>query len=112
MVEFKRPDLAYVEFLKASDMIVNLVPRHRDFPSIQDRAESSRQYRALMKVGYLTISAILGVLKEVVCRASAEYDGSDQIDDPRGQSLERRATKHIATRQSKPSLIETNLGFK
>ncbi|KAI9843989.1 MAG: ubiquitin-specific protease doa4 [Thelocarpon superellum] len=33
-LDFRRPDLAYTEFLTASTIVVELVPRHKDFPSL------------------------------------------------------------------------------
>ena len=51
-VTFKRQDLAYVEYLISSDILLNLIPQHKDFPSLNsDRGEWCRIYKILCKVG-------------------------------------------------------------
>lgn len=49
-VEFKRPEYAYIEYLKAFDIVVNIIPIHRDYGALQDRGEWSRSHKALIKV--------------------------------------------------------------
>lgn len=51
-VGFKRQDLAYVEYLVSSDILLNLIPRHKDYPSLSsDRGEWRRIYKTLCEVG-------------------------------------------------------------
>jgi len=51
-VSFKRPDLAYIEYLVSSDIMINLIPRHKEYPSLNgDRGDLHRLYKALLKVG-------------------------------------------------------------
>lgn len=48
---FKRPDLAYVEYLTASNIVVDLVPRHKDFPALSaDREGLWRMNKNLRNV--------------------------------------------------------------
>ena len=50
-VGFKRPDRAYIEWLVSSDIILNLIPRHRDYPALnRERGDFRERYRALYKV--------------------------------------------------------------
>lgn len=50
-LDFKRPDLAYVEYLTASNIVVELVPRHKDFPSLNaDRGELWRLNKDIRNV--------------------------------------------------------------
>jgi len=35
LLEFGRPDYAYVEYLVATHIVANLIPRHKDAPSLQ-----------------------------------------------------------------------------
>ena len=48
-VSFKRPDRAYIEYLISSEILANIIPRHKDYPSIMraDSAELGRMYRIL-----------------------------------------------------------------
>ncbi|KAI4216953.1 MAG: hypothetical protein LQ351_000902 [Letrouitia transgressa] len=49
-VSFKRPDLAYVEYLSSSTILLELIPRHKDYPALQaDREEWARTYKSLCK---------------------------------------------------------------
>ena len=54
-VSFKRPDRAYVEWLISSDIILNHIPRHRDWPALnRDRGELQQRYQYLYKVSSVT----------------------------------------------------------
>jgi len=47
---FRRPDRAFVEFLRASDIVVEIIPRHKDYPSVinsVDHPEQTQKYRVL-----------------------------------------------------------------
>lgn len=58
-VTFKRQDLAYVEYLVSSDILLNLIPRHKDYPSLNsDRGEWCRIYKTLCKVGWTSPCSI------------------------------------------------------
>ncbi|KAI0026091.1 hypothetical protein F4780DRAFT_5964 [Xylariomycetidae sp. FL0641] len=46
--DFRRPDLALQEYIKAFTIAVDAVPKHKDYPSLKsDRGELSRRYGAL-----------------------------------------------------------------
>ncbi|KAL9084912.1 MAG: hypothetical protein Q9165_007865 [Trypethelium subeluteriae] len=48
--DFRRPDLAYIEYLTASDIVLNAIPRHKDAPALQgDRGRLHRQNKDLKK---------------------------------------------------------------
>ena len=52
-VSFKRPDRAYVEWLISSEILSILIPRHRDYPTLnKDQGETRQRYRNLYKVGW------------------------------------------------------------
>ena len=54
-VSFRRPDRAYVEWLISSDIILDHIPRHRDYPTLnKDRGPLHQRYRQLYKVGLLS----------------------------------------------------------
>ncbi|KAI9672982.1 MAG: ubiquitin-specific protease doa4 [Caeruleum heppii] len=49
-LDFRRPDIAYVEYLTAFSILVDLIPRHKDFPSLSSgRSELSRLNKDLQK---------------------------------------------------------------
>ncbi|KAI9805958.1 MAG: hypothetical protein M1825_000572 [Sarcosagium campestre] len=49
-LDFNRPDLAYVEYLLASNILVHLIPRHKDFPALsQGRGDLWRINTSLKK---------------------------------------------------------------
>lgn len=49
-VDFRRPDLALHDYINASVLVVDIIPRHKDFPQLKtDRGENHRLYNALQK---------------------------------------------------------------
>jgi ubiquitin carboxyl-terminal hydrolase 8 len=49
-LDFRRPDIALQEYMKASIIAVDLIPRHKDYPTlIADRGELHRLYAGLQK---------------------------------------------------------------
>jgi ubiquitin carboxyl-terminal hydrolase 8 len=49
-LDFRRPDVALQEHVKATIVAADIIPRHKDYPSLQsDRGELHRSYTALMK---------------------------------------------------------------
>lgn len=55
-VSFKRPDRAYIEYLISTELLFNIIPKHKDYPSlIASRTESQNIYRSLCKVSDLAV---------------------------------------------------------
>ncbi|KAL8909490.1 MAG: hypothetical protein Q9207_000170 [Kuettlingeria erythrocarpa] len=49
-VSFGRPDRAYVEYLRSSNILLEIIPRHKDFPTLSSDREGWRTtYRSLCK---------------------------------------------------------------
>lgn len=49
-LDFRRPDIALQEYIKASTIIVDLIPRHKDYPELKsDRGDIHRLYAGLQK---------------------------------------------------------------
>lgn len=49
-LDFRRPDVALQEYIKASILAVELIPRHKDYPSLHtDRGDLHRLYTGLRK---------------------------------------------------------------
>jgi ubiquitin carboxyl-terminal hydrolase 8 len=50
-LDFGRPDIAYEDYLMASEIIINYLPSHKEFPDINaERGESWKLYRGLQSV--------------------------------------------------------------
>ena len=49
-VSFKRPDRAYVEYLIGSELLLNIIPKHKDFPALNGRGDWQQIYKSLRKV--------------------------------------------------------------
>lgn len=50
-VSFKRPDRAYVEYLVSSELLLNIIPKHKDFPDLNGgRGDWQQIYKSLRKV--------------------------------------------------------------
>lgn len=63
-LDFRRPDLAYSEYLKASNILLDLVPRHKDFPALcSDKGELWRLNKGLQNVRYLPSIIVLYVIR-------------------------------------------------
>ncbi|KAI1805351.1 cysteine proteinase [Daldinia bambusicola] len=62
--DFRRPDLALQEYIKAFTIAVDKVPKHKDYPSMtSDRGELNRLYKAL-KMKITTNGATFEKIKE------------------------------------------------
>jgi ubiquitin carboxyl-terminal hydrolase 8 len=49
-LDFRRPDIALQEYIKASTIIVDLIPRHKDYPELKsDRGDLHRLYAGLQR---------------------------------------------------------------
>ena len=54
MVDFQQIDHAYVQYMISCDILLNLIPRHRDFPSVNNgNSEWHRSYISIRKVSIL-----------------------------------------------------------
>ena len=50
-VSFKRPDRAFVEHVIGSELVLHVIPKHKDYPSVvSGRDELLQKYRLLCKV--------------------------------------------------------------
>ncbi|KAL9103980.1 MAG: hypothetical protein Q9163_001042 [Psora crenata] len=50
-VSFRRQDRAYIEYIVYSEILLNIIPKHKDFSALNsDRGEWQRRYRALCRV--------------------------------------------------------------
>lgn len=53
LLEYHRPDQAYVEYLCAMDVVTRIIPKHKDAVILHhDRGSMHRLYKDLAKVGY------------------------------------------------------------
>jgi len=66
--DFKRPDLALQEYIRATTIAVITIPRHKDYPTLKgDRGDLGRLYQALktkINAGSTTFEQIKEMIKE------------------------------------------------
>ncbi|KKY20326.1 putative ubiquitin carboxyl-terminal hydrolase [Diplodia seriata] len=49
-LDFRRPDLAYLEYIVASELVFNRIPNNRDAPLVkEDRGTRYQRHKALVK---------------------------------------------------------------
>ncbi|KAH6679348.1 ubiquitin carboxyl-terminal hydrolase-like protein [Halenospora varia] len=86
-LDFRRPEIAIQEYIKASIIAVEIIPRHKDYVSIQsDRGELHRRYMALNK------------------RITTQHTKFNQVKDLIKENNERSGVKPSSR------VIETGLG--
>lgn len=66
-VSFKRPDRAYVEYLISTELLLNVIPKHKDYPSLLSR--QGEIYRTLCKV-----SKTYGSIDPIVTTSACNTD--------------------------------------
>ncbi len=71
-VSFKRPDLAYVEYLVSLEILLNIIPHHQSYASLVDHREKGRLYSSLCKVSQF-LSESSTILTIMFCCADLEY---------------------------------------
>ncbi|KAH6714195.1 ubiquitin carboxyl-terminal hydrolase-like protein [Leptodontidium sp. MPI-SDFR-AT-0119] len=75
-LDFRRPDVALQEYIKATIIAVEYVPRHKDYPSLQsDRGEMHRMYAGLNKritAQHSRFAEVKDIIKENNARSGVE----------------------------------------
>lgn len=67
-LDFRRPDLAYIEYLTAFSIVVNSIPRHKDFPELShQRGELWRLNKGLQQVCYSSYIPNLNIADQFLC---------------------------------------------
>lgn len=63
-----QPDRAYVRYLRASEITVNLIPKHREYKdAVNERPGWHKEFADLMMVSWTELSSILGLLLGYFC---------------------------------------------
>ncbi|KAI0849847.1 cysteine proteinase [Daldinia vernicosa] len=87
--DFRRPDLALQEYIKAFTIAVDKVPRHKDYPSMSsDRGDLNRLYKAL-KMKITTNGAIFDKIKEEIKEDNRRSGVQPTISSKRSFELAR-----------------------
>lgn len=58
MLEYRKPDLAYKEYLKAAEIVLNLIPSNLAFPDFKTRGHGWPLYQQLLKVRQTSSSSM------------------------------------------------------
>ncbi|GAB7355318.1 hypothetical protein MBLNU459_g5851t1 [Dothideomycetes sp. NU459] len=88
-LEYRRPDLAYVEYLRAFEIAANVIPRHSSHPSLTNRGTAYKVHQDLIK------------------RISSQTDRFDRIKEIIVHDNKRNATQP-ALRPDQPSSRPTS----
>ena len=80
-VEFRRPDLAYKDYIRGADIVVNYIPRHKDYNFYcNTRKGWEQEYRALFKQVH-TMEAMMEEIRRMI-----EEDNIKTGIEPKSQS--------------------------
>ncbi|TVY56332.1 Ubiquitin carboxyl-terminal hydrolase 4 [Lachnellula cervina] len=94
-LDFRRPDLALQEYIKASIIAVDIVPRHKDYPSIQnDRGDLHRLYQGLTKrirTQHQKFDDVKKVIKENNARNGVKAPSAGSLNSSRNLNSHARA---------------------
>ncbi|KAK5744470.1 ubiquitin-specific protease doa4 [Elasticomyces elasticus] len=75
LLSFHRPDLAFVEFVRASEIVVQIIPRHKDFTHFTlDQPERAKQLVVLQRRVQRETGGFEGV-KEGILQNNKRYGG-------------------------------------
>jgi len=89
-VSFKRPDRAYVEYLIGSELLLNVIPKHKDFPSvIANRGDWAQLYRTSCKkidTQHEMCKQIYNVIVEDNERSGVRPSGQSSVSRPSSSS--------------------------
>lgn len=113
-VSFKRPDRAYVEYLVSSEVLLNIIPKHKDFPALSsDRGDWHKIYKALRKQN-ATQHEMLKQIYDVIVedniksgarpsdqyssRRSSNYSETDQLSNGNQRPLSMPDTPSTSSR--------------
>ncbi|KAI1649372.1 cysteine proteinase [Daldinia loculata] len=87
--DFRRPDLALQEYIKAFTIAVDKVPKHKDYPSMSsDRGDLNRLYKAL-KMKITTNGATFDKIKEEIKEDNRRSGVQPAISSKRSFELAR-----------------------
>lgn len=103
-VSFKRPDRAYVEYLIGSELLLNVIPQHKDYPSvIANRGEWAQLYRKSCKqidTQHEMCKQIYNVIVEDNERSGVKPSGQSSMSRPLSSSSNGKL--RIANGHSRP----------
>ncbi|TVY39374.1 Ubiquitin carboxyl-terminal hydrolase [Lachnellula subtilissima] len=112
-LDFRRPDLALKEYIKASIVAVDIVPRHKDYPSIQnDRGDLHRLYQGLTKrirAQHQKFDDVKEIIKENNARNGVKAPSAGLLNSPR--NLNGLSNGHARTHSVETPSIHGNSSY-
>ncbi|KAI0113298.1 cysteine proteinase [Daldinia grandis] len=114
--DFRRPDLALQEYIKAFTIAVDKVPKHKDYPSMSsDRGDLNRLYKAL-KMKITTNGATFDKIKEEIKEDNRQSGVQPTMYSKRSFELTRldwpSTSSTLQQVQAKHSIGSQNNGLK
>ena len=90
LLDQRRPDLAYIEYLILSDIVLHLIQQHKDYPVVAgDRGKMHRVYKDLFKVYSLSNSNFTDVARLQLSRKLLRHANLESTR-PRGAGNEHQ----------------------
>src|SRR5947209_2532295 len=84
-IEFRRLDLAYKDYLRGYDVVVNYIPRHKDFGFYCDtRRGWESRYKSLLR----SVREMEPKMEQV--RLTVQEDNAKSVSQPNGESVSRQ----------------------
>src|ERR1700734_3870934 len=88
-IEFRRPDLAYKDYLRGYDVVVNYIPRHRDFGFYCDTRKGwEPRYKSLLR----TVREMEPKMEQV--RLTVQEDNAKRVSQFNGESVSRQSQSY------------------
>jgi len=85
-IEFRRLDLAYKDYLRGYDVVVNYIPRHRDFGLYCDNRKGwQARYKSLLR----SVQEMEPKMEQV--RLAVQEDNAKRVSQPNGESVSRQS---------------------
>ncbi|KAL2069405.1 hypothetical protein VTL71DRAFT_14084 [Oculimacula yallundae] len=112
-LDFQRPDIALQEYIKATIIAVEYVPRHKDYPSLQsDRGELHRMYAGLNKritAQHSRFAEVKEIIKENNARSGVKPANSNSsAQSENGGSVTNGHTRTQSVPNGPPNGTSTN----
>ncbi|KAK5710601.1 ubiquitin-specific protease doa4 [Elasticomyces elasticus] len=118
LLSFHRPDLAFVEFVRASEIVVDVIPRHKDYTHFTlDQPERAKGLVVLQRRVQRETGGFEGV-KEGILSNNKKYGGGDgggkvkPTPSPKPEALHGRALPPTTDLDARFASLRLNLDTK
>lgn len=113
-VTYKKPHSAYIEYLVGSHIILNIIPRHKDFPTIRtDRKQWAPVYNALQKQ-ISSQQAMIEDIKDMIEENNIKFKtvSAQALAKSSSQSTSNANGQYASNVSSRPTSMPRSLGAR